>query len=98
MIAWSREVAERGAGELLLTSIDADGTKDGYDLELLEQVCGAVALPVVASGGAGGPGDMVEALQAGAQAALAASIFHERTHSIAEVKQEAAAAGLPMRL
>ena len=98
VIGWSREVAERGAGELLMTSIDADGTKAGYDLELIEQVCGAVALPVVASGGAGGPADMVEALQAGAQAALAASIFHERTHSIDEVKREAAAAGLPVRL
>ncbi len=98
VLDWSREVAERGAGELLVTSIDADGTKDGYDLELLERVCDAVDLPVVASGGAGGPADMVRALQAGAQAALAASIFHERTHSITEVKQEAAAAGLPVRL
>ena len=97
-IGWAREAAERGAGELLMTSIDADGTQSGYDLELIGRVCDAVALPVVASGGAGGPADMVEALRAGAQAALAASIFHERTHSIAEVKREAAAAGLPVRL
>ena len=59
MVAWSIEVAERGAGELLMTSIDADGTKSGYDLELIERVCDAVSLPVVASGGAGGPADMV---------------------------------------
>ncbi len=98
VIDWSAESAARGAGELLLTSIDADGTKAGYDLQLLQQVCEAVRVPVIASGGAGGPADMVAALEAGAEAALAASIFHERTHSVDDVKREAAAAGLAMRL
>jgi cyclase len=96
-IAWSREVVERGAGELLVTSIDADGGHAGYDLDLVAAVSGAVSVPVVASGGAGGPADMVAALAAGAQAALAASIFHDGEATMAGVKQEVAACGLPVR-
>ena len=81
-----------------MTSIDADGTKDGYDLELIERVCDAVALPVVASGGAGGPADMVEALAGGCPGG-AGRVDLPRAHAlIAEVKREAAAAGLPVRL
>jgi cyclase len=97
-VAWAREAAERGAGELLVTSIDSDGTQAGYDVGLLAQVCSAVAVPVIASGGAGGPRDLVAALEAGASAALAASIFHDGTHPIAEVKREVAACGLPVRI
>ena len=90
--------ADRGAGELLVTSIDTDGTLGGYDIELLRRICGAVGVPVIASGGAGGPRDLASALEAGAQAALAASIFHDGVHTIAEVKQEVARCGLPMRM
>ena len=97
-VAWAREAAERGAGELLVTSIDSDGTQAGYDLDLLAAVCDAVSVPVIASGGAGGPADLVAALEAGASAALAASIFHDGTHPIAEVKREVAACGLPVRI
>jgi cyclase len=88
----------RGAGELLVTSIDADGTLGGYDLDLVERTCASVEAPVIASGGAGGPAHMAAALLAGAQAVLAASIFHDGTHTIAEVKREVAACGLPVRL
>ena len=80
-----------------MTSIDADGTGTGYDLDLLGAVCEAVSAPVIASGGAGGPADMAAALAAGASAALAASIFHDGVHSIAEVKEEVARWGLPVR-
>ncbi len=97
-LGWMEEAVGRGAGELLLTSIDADGTGGGYDLELIGRACERVTVPVVASGGAGGPQHMVHALEAGAQAALAASIFHDRRHTVADVKREAAAAGLPVRL
>lgn len=97
-VAWACEAAQRGAGELLVTSIDSDGTGGGYDLDLLAAVCGAVTVPVIASGGAGGPSDLVAALEAGASAALAASIFHDGLHPIAEVKQEVAACGLPVRI
>ena len=97
-VAWAAEAAERGAGELLVTSIDTDGTLGGYDIELLRRICGAVGVPVIASGGAGGPRDLASALQAGAQAALAASIFHDGVHTIAEVKQEVARCGLPTRM
>jgi imidazole glycerol-phosphate synthase subunit HisF len=97
-VAWAGEAAERGAGELLLTSIDSDGTQTGYDVELLAAVCGSVTVPVIASGGAGGPSDLVAALEAGASAALAASIFHDGTYPIAAVKQEVAACGLPVRI
>jgi imidazole glycerol-phosphate synthase subunit HisF len=97
-VQWAREAAELGAGELLVTSIDSDGTQSGYDLDLLREICGAVRVPVIASGGAGDARDMVEALQAGASAALAASIFHDGTHPIDAVKREVAACGLPVRI
>jgi imidazole glycerol-phosphate synthase subunit HisF len=96
--SWAVEAAKRGAGELLLTSIDSDGTGAGYDLELLAAVCAAVTVPVIASGGAGSPADIVAALRAGASAALAASIFHDGIHPIADVKQEVAACGIPVRI
>jgi cyclase len=92
------EAAARGAGELLVTSIDTDGTQGGYDLPLLAAICRAVTVPVIASGGAGGPADVVAALEAGASAALAASIFHDRTYPIPAVKREVAACGLPVRI
>jgi cyclase len=97
-VAWAREAAEMGAGELLVTSIDSDGTHRGYDLELLRAVCEAVRVPVIASGGAGRPADITAALETGASAALAASIFHDGTYPIHEVKREVAACGLPMRI
>jgi imidazole glycerol-phosphate synthase subunit HisF len=97
-VAWAQEAAELGAGELLVTSIDSDGTHRGYDLELLRAICEAVRLPVVASGGAGDPADITAALETGASAALAASIFHDGTYSIHEVKREVAACGLPIRI
>ncbi|HYG69226.1 MAG TPA: imidazole glycerol phosphate synthase subunit HisF [Anaeromyxobacteraceae bacterium] len=84
-IAWAREVARRGAGEILLTSMDRDGTQAGYDLELLERVAGAVPVPVIASGGAGTLEDLAQALRF-ADAALAASIFHDGKHTVAEAK------------
>ena len=88
---------ERGAGEILLTSMDRDGTKDGYDLALLRAITAAVDVPVIASGGVGNPRHMVDGFAAGADAALAASIFHYGEYSIAGVKAELAAAGVPMR-
>ncbi|MGD2115466.1 MAG: imidazole glycerol phosphate synthase subunit HisF [Acidobacteriota bacterium] len=97
VLEWVREGVERGAGEILLTSIDADGTRGGYDLELLRAVSGAVGVPVIASGGAGRPEHLAEALATGAAAVLAASIFHEGTCTVAEVKHLLAAAGFPVR-
>jgi len=97
VIGWAVRAAGLGAGELLLTSWDRDGTRDGYDLALLEAVCGAVSIPVVASGGADGPEHMVEALKAGAEAVLAASIFHDDGLPIADVKAALAAAGQEVR-
>ena len=98
-VEWAREAESRGAGELLLTSIDADGTRAGYDLELTAAVAKAVGIPVVASGGAGGPEDIAEVLTSGhADAALAASIFHEGRFPIPEVKRQLAEAGVPVRL
>lgn len=96
-LAWIREGVERGAGEILLTSIDRDGTKGGYDLDLLAEVARAVPVPVIASGGAGAPGHLAEALAAGAAAVLAASIFHQGTYTVGEVKRALAEAGFPMR-
>ena len=99
VVEWAREGERRGAGEILLTSMDRDGTKDGYDLALTAEVSAAVRLPVIASGGAGTAGDMYAALtEGGAEAALAASIFHFGELSIAEVKKDLAARGLEMRL
>jgi cyclase len=97
-VAWAREGERLGAGEILLTSMDRDGTRDGYDLELLAAVSRAVRLPVIASGGAGGAEHMRQALtEGGAEAALAASIFHFGEVTIAQVKEQLAAAGLEVR-
>ncbi|MET0686499.1 MAG: imidazole glycerol phosphate synthase subunit HisF [Solirubrobacteraceae bacterium] len=96
-LAWAREGVQRGAGEILLTSMDRDGTKDGYDLSLTMAISGAVDVPVIASGGVGSPEHMVEGLEAGADAVLAASIFHYGEHSVAEVKDAIAGAGIPVR-
>lgn len=96
-VSWLREGVERGAGEVLLTSIDGDGTRGGYDLALIAAAAGAVPVPVIASGGAGHAGHLAEALAAGAAAVLAASIFHQGTTTVAAVKRELAAAGFPMR-
>ncbi len=97
-LEWAAESVYRGAGELLMTSIDSDGTLGGFDLELLTAVCAAVPVPVIASGGAGGAADIAAALRTGAAAALAASIFHDGSHVIATVKREVAACGLPIRI
>ncbi|MFT4108280.1 imidazole glycerol phosphate synthase subunit HisF [Propionicimonas sp.] len=96
-IEWVREATERGAGEVLLNSMDADGTTDGYDLEMIAAVRAVVDVPVIASGGAGSVEHFVEAARAGADAVLAASVFHYGTLTIAEVKAALAAAGFPVR-
>jgi imidazole glycerol-phosphate synthase subunit HisF len=96
-VAWAREGTERGAGEILLTSMDRDGTNDGYDLVLTSAVAGAVPVPVIASGGAGTLDHLAEALRAGADAALCASIFHYGQHTVAEAKAHLAAAGIAVR-
>ncbi len=97
-VAWAGRAAELGAGELLVTSIDRDGTRSGYDTTLLRAITSRVAVPVIASGGAAGPADFVAAVRdGGADAVLAASIFHRRIHSIAEVKQVMSEAGLSVR-
>ncbi len=96
-IEWARAAAERGAGEILLTSIDADGTRNGYDLELTRAVANAVTVPVIASGGAGEARHLAEAFAAGAEAALVASIVHERPERLPELKRELEEAGWPMR-
>ncbi|MGK2937971.1 MAG: imidazole glycerol phosphate synthase subunit HisF [Solirubrobacteraceae bacterium] len=96
-IGWAREGVERGAGEILLTSMDRDGTNIGYDLKLTRAVSDAVGVPVIASGGAGTLEHLAEALEAGADAALAASIFHYGTYSLAETKAFLADAGVPVR-
>ena len=87
-VDWAREATERGAGEILLTSIDADGTRQGYDLELTRAVAGAVDVPVVASGGAGDVTHLADAFEVGAEAALIASIVHERPERLPELKAE----------
>ncbi len=96
-LAWAEEGARRGAGELLVTSMDADGRRTGYDLGLVTAMTSTVDLPVIASGGAGSVDHFVAACQAGADAVLAASVFHFGQLSIAEVKRGLAAAGLPVR-
>jgi len=97
-VAWAREAEERGAGEILLTSMDRDGTKNGYDLELTAAVSQAVRLPVIASGGAGSAAHMFEALTTGgAEAALAASVFHFGELTIGQVKADLASRGLEIR-
>ncbi len=97
-VAWAREAAELGAGEILLTSIDRDGTKSGYDLELTRAIRGAVEVPVIASGGAGTIEHFAEVFErAGADAALAASLFHYRELDIGSLKEALAARGIPIR-
>jgi cyclase len=97
-VSWARQAVELGAGELLVTSMDRDGTRSGFDTALLRAVSSGIRVPVIASGGAAGPADFVAAVVAGgADAVLAASIFHRRIHSIAEVKRAMATAGLPVR-
>ena len=98
-LAWASRAVELGAGEILVTSIDRDGTGHGFDTALLRAITERVSVPVIASGGAAGPADFVAAVRdGGADAVLAASIFHRRIHSIAAVKAAMAAAGLPVRL
>lgn len=98
-VEWAKEVECRGAGEILLTSMDCDGTKDGYDIALTRAVSDAVKIPVIASGGAGNLKHMVDAVKlGGASAVLAASIFHFGTYTIEQAKREMRAAGLPVRL
>jgi cyclase len=96
-VGWAREGVQRGAGEILLTSMDRDGTNAGYDLALTRAVADAVTVPVIASGGAGELNHLTEAVSAGADAVLCASIFHYGHHTIAEAKQEMAAAGVRVR-
>jgi len=96
-IAWAEEVARLGAGEILLTSMDRDGTRTGYDLDLLRAVCQAVSIPVIASGGVGSTQHLVDGAKAGATGLLAASIFHFGEISVAEAKRALQAAGLPVR-
>lgn len=97
-VDWAREGESRGAGEILLTSVDRDGTQAGYDLALVAAVSERVRVPVVASGGARSGDDLVAALRAGAAAVLAASIFHDGIETIAQVKATLAEAGIPVRL
>ncbi len=98
-VAWARQVEQLGAGEIVLTSMDADGTKDGYDLEITAAVSAAVSIPVVASGGAGRPEHLADAVTIGrADAALAASIFHFGEFTIQETKRVMAERGIPVRL
>jgi cyclase len=96
-LSWAVEGTRRGAGEILLNSMDADGTKAGYDLELIERVRTAVSVPIIASGGAGRVEDFLPAVKAGADAVLAASVFHFGMLGIDEVKDALAAAGEPVR-
>ena len=96
-VSWAVQAAALGAGEILMNSMDADGTRDGFDLEMIEAVRAAVSIPVIASGGAGRVDDFVPAVEAGADAVLAASVFHFGTLRIGEVKSALAGAGLPVR-
>jgi cyclase len=99
VIAWAEEVVRLGAGEILLTSMDRDGTLSGYDLPLTRAVSDAVSVPVIASGGVGSPDDLRAGLVEGhASAVLAASIFHDGTCTVAEAKRVLARAGVPVRL
>jgi cyclase len=97
-VEWAREGAERGAGEILLTSMDRDGTEDGYELPLTRAVSDAVDVPVIASGGAGSPDHLVDAVEEGhADAVLCASIFHYGSYTVREAKDRMRAAGIPVR-
>jgi cyclase len=98
-IEWAKKVVELGAGEIMLTSMDADGHQTGYDNELNRAISEAVSVPVIASGGAGSPEDLYQALVAGkADAVLAASIFHYGTYSINDIKRYLAERGIPVRM
>jgi imidazole glycerol-phosphate synthase subunit HisF len=97
VVEWAQEAVERGAGEILLTSMDRDGTSDGYDLALTRAVSEAVGVPVIASGGAGELEHLSQALAAGADAVLCASIFHYGRYTVAQAKAHLAAAGIPVR-
>jgi imidazoleglycerol phosphate synthase cyclase subunit len=97
-VAWARDGVAAGAGEILLTSVDEDGMGSGYDLELIRAVAGAVGVSIIASGGASTAAHLVAGFQAGADAVLAASIFHDGVTSVGELKNELAAAGLPVRM
>lgn len=103
-VSWAKQVVELGAGEIILTSMDADGTKDGYDLEMTAAIAAAVDVPVVASGGCGSPAHMYDVLRplseggAGADAALAASIFHYGQYTVAQAKRYLADRGIPVRV
>ncbi|REE87266.1 imidazole glycerol phosphate synthase subunit HisF [Cupriavidus plantarum] len=98
VVVWARQMADRGAGELLLTSMDRDGTKSGFDLELTRAVSDAVSIPVIASGGVGGLQDLADGITVGrADAVLAASIFHYGQHTVGEAKEFMARQGIPMR-
>ncbi|MCU0703439.1 MAG: imidazole glycerol phosphate synthase subunit HisF [Fimbriiglobus sp.] len=97
-VAWAKRAEELGAGEIVLTSMDADGTNAGYDLPVTAAVAKAVGIPVVASGGAGNPRHMAEAIAAGADAVLAAGMFHFGHYTIPQAKRELAAAGVPVRI
>ncbi|HWH12407.1 MAG TPA: imidazole glycerol phosphate synthase subunit HisF [Solirubrobacteraceae bacterium] len=98
VVEWAVEGVRRGAGEILLTSMDRDGTNDGYDLSLTRAVSDAVGVPVIASGGAGELSHLVDALEVGASAVLCASIFHYGAHTVGEAKAHLDAAGIPVRL
>ncbi len=98
-VSWAREVQQRGAGEILLTVMNADGTQSGYDMEITRAVSRAVKIPVIASGGAGGPEDIYRVLtEGGADAALAASIFHYKTYTVEQTKRYLAERSVPVRL
>src|SRR5690606_34103965 len=98
-LAWARQMAEYGAGEILLTSMDRDGTKSGFDLELTRAVADAISIPVIASGGVGNLDHLADGVQqGGADAVLAASIFHYGEYTVAQAKQRMAERGIPVRL
>ncbi len=97
-ISWAQKAESLGAGELLVTSINTDGTKKGFDTELIEKITGSVNIPVIASGGAGSPADFLGAFQAGADGALAASIFHEGKYTANEIKKYLKENGVNVRL
>ncbi len=97
-VEWARRAVDLGAGEILLTSIDADGTRAGYDLKLIGIIAGSVEVPIIASGGAGSPEDMYRAIAAGADAVLAASIFHYRRYTVYDVKRYLYSRGVAVRL
>jgi len=97
VIQWAKEVVERGGGEIMMTSWDRDGTRSGYELDLLTAVSEAVTVPVIASGGAANPGHLIDALKAGANAVLAASIFHDGEYTVADLKTVLQDAGVEVR-